>query len=105
MDRLPCTGCAAAPVREAKELQVPESKPRRRPAKGPSETPSSKAQKPNAVWFLPLMVTLMLVGLFWIIVYYISNGAYPLPGVNNWNIGIGFAIALAGFMMTTRWRS
>lgn len=84
---------------------MPESKSRRRPAKGPAETPSSKVQKPNAVWFLPVMVTLMLVGLFWIITYYISDGRLPIPNINNWNIGIGFGIALIGFMMTTRWRS
>ncbi|MGO4384341.1 cell division protein CrgA [Specibacter sp. RAF43] len=84
---------------------MPESKSRRRAAKGPAVTRSTKAQKPNAVWFLPVMVTLMLVGLFWIITYYISDGGLPIPGITNWNIGIGFAIALAGFMMTTRWRS
>jgi hypothetical protein len=84
---------------------VPESKSRRRPVKGPAETPSSKAQQPNAAWFLPVMVTLMLVGLFWIITYYISDGKFPIPDIGNWNIGIGFAIALCGFMMTTRWRS
>ena len=83
---------------------MPESRSRRRP-KGQVQTPSSNAQKPNAAWFLPVMVTLMLVGLLWIITYYISDGRFPIPNIGNWNIGIGFAIALAGFMMTTRWRS
>ncbi|MEO6531181.1 MAG: cell division protein CrgA [Specibacter sp.] len=84
---------------------MPESKSRPRPTKGPATTPSSKTQKPNAVWFLPVMVTLMLLGLVWIITYYISDGTLPIPNIGNWNIGIGFGIALAGFMMTTRWRS
>ena len=84
---------------------MPESKPRRRTAKAPVQTPSTKTQQPNAVWFLPVMVTLMLVGLAWIITYYISDGKFPIPNISNWNIGIGFGIALAGFMMTTRWRS
>lgn len=83
---------------------MPESKSRRRPAKGPAQTPSTKAQKPNPVWFLPVMVTLMLLGLAWIITYYISDGAFPIPNIGNWNIGIGFGIALVGFLMTTRWR-
>lgn len=84
---------------------MPESKSRRRPNRGPAEQPASKAQQPNAVWFKPVMVTLMLVGLLWIITYYISNGAWPIPNISNWNILIGFAIAISGFMMTTRWRS
>ena len=84
---------------------MPESKSRRRPAKAPVQTPSAKTQQPNAVWFLPVMVTLMLLGLVWIITYYISDGEFPIPNIRNWNIGIGFGIALAGFMMTTRWRS
>ena len=84
---------------------MPESKSRRRPTKGPAQTPSNKTQQPNAVWFLPVMVTLMLLGLVWIITYYISDGAFPIPNIGNWNIAIGFGIALAGFMMTTRWRS
>ena len=84
---------------------MPESNSRRRPAKGPAQTPASKTQQPNAVWFLPVMVTLMLLGLVWIITYYISDGAFPIPNIGNWNIAIGFGIALAGFMMTTRWRS
>ncbi|MFC8304738.1 cell division protein CrgA [Specibacter sp. NPDC057265] len=84
---------------------MPESKSRRRPTKVPAEVPVSQVQKPNAAWFVPVMVTLMLLGLAWIITYYISDGAFPIPDIGNWNIGIGFGIALAGFMMTTRWRS
>lgn len=84
---------------------MPESKSRRRPTKGPAETPSSKAQAPNAPWFLPVMVTLMLIGLLWIITFYISSGAFPIPNIGNWNIMVGFGIALIGFLMTTRWRS
>lgn len=84
---------------------MPESKSRRRPTKVPAQAPVNQVQKPNAPWFVPVMVALMLLGLVWIITYYISDGAYPVPDIGNWNIGIGFGIALIGFMMTTRWRS
>lgn len=50
------------------------------------------------------MVTLMLTGLFWIVVYYISSAAYPIPGIGNWNLGIGTLISFIGFMMALRWR-
>ena len=62
--------------------------------------------KPNPGWFLPVMLGLMLLGLLWIVVFYITAGGLrlPIPGIGNWNLAIGFALILAGFAMTTRWR-
>ncbi|MDR2997470.1 cell division protein CrgA [Microbacterium sp. NPDC057659] len=59
---------------------------------------------PNAVWFKPVMVGFMLLGLIWILVYYISGQGFPIPGIGAWNLAIGLGIALIGFLMTTRWR-
>ena len=50
------------------------------------------------------MFGLMIVGLIWICVYYISMGAWPIPQAGGWNILIGFGFAMIGFLMTTRWR-
>lgn len=59
---------------------------------------------PNPVWFKPIMFGFMLLGLAWIIVYYLSNGSWPIPDFNEWNIAIGFGFLIIGFFMTTRWR-
>ncbi|GAA3752686.1 hypothetical protein GCM10022240_02160 [Microbacterium kribbense] len=59
---------------------------------------------PNAVWFKPMMVGLMLLGLAWVLVFYLSGSQFPVPGIGAWNLVIGFGIAFAGFLMTTRWR-
>lgn len=59
---------------------------------------------PNPVWFKPIMFGFMLVGLTWIIVYYLSQGIFPIPTLAEWNIGIGFGFLIIGFFMTTRWR-
>jgi len=59
---------------------------------------------PNAVWFKPLMVGFMLLGLVWILVFYISGMQFPIPGIQSWNLVIGLGIAMIGFLMTTRWR-
>ncbi|MFS0866028.1 cell division protein CrgA [Microbacterium sp. 179-B 1A2 NHS] len=59
---------------------------------------------PNPVWFKPIMLGLMLIGLVWIIVFYLSGQQYPIPGITAWNLVIGFGIAFVGFLMTTRWR-
>jgi hypothetical protein len=69
-----------------------------------TETRSTE-QAPNAVWFKPVMFGFMLIGLIWIIVYYIApNQSLPIPGIAGFNILIGFGIMFIGFLMTTRWR-
>jgi hypothetical protein len=60
----------------------------------------------NPQWFLPLMLGLMILGLAWIVIFYLTAGSYrlPIPGIGNWNLAIGFAFILAGFALTTRWK-
>ncbi|MEV8358502.1 cell division protein CrgA [Microbacterium sp. NPDC076895] len=65
---------------------------------------SSADSAPNPVWFKPVMIGLMLLGLVWVLVFYISGMQFPIPGISAWNLVIGFGIAFVGFLMTTRWR-
>lgn len=83
---------------------MPESKGRAKKAFTPPPTASSKAMMGNPAWFVPLMVALMVVGLLWVVVFYITGEKFPLPQLGRWNLGIGFALMMGGFMMTTRWR-
>ncbi|SJM43780.1 Cell division protein CrgA [Frigoribacterium sp. JB110] len=46
----------------------------------------------------------MLLGLVWIIVFYLTDQQFPIPDIGAWNLMIGFGIAFIGFLMTTRWR-
>jgi hypothetical protein len=82
---------------------MPESRVRKKSAFTP---PAAKGgpPKPNARWFVPLMLTLLLSGLAWVVVFYLFETRYPVPGIGNWNLAIGFGIMLVGFGMTTRWR-
>ena len=87
---------------------MPESRIRRKAA---YTAPSARTDAPkvNARWFLPLMLTLFVVGLIWIVVFYLSEGRYPLSSIGGWTVGswnliIGFGIVMVGFLMTTRWR-
>ncbi len=59
---------------------------------------------PNPVWFKPVMVGFMLLGLVWVLVFYISGSRFPIPDIGAWNLAIGLGIAMIGFLMTTRWR-
>ncbi|MEI2777935.1 MAG: cell division protein CrgA [Tetrasphaera sp.] len=84
---------------------MPESRNRDKSAytPPPSRKPAQVAGS-NAPWFVPVMLALMIVGLLWVVVFYVSRQQYPLPSLGRWNLGVGFALMLAGFMMTTRWR-
>ena len=75
-----------------------------RPVRAERSAAASGEEAPNPVWFKPVMFGFMLVGLAWIIVYYVSQNSWPIPSLGAGNILIGFGIMFIGFLMTTRWR-
>lgn len=70
----------------------------------PESRPTEPNTAPNPVWFKPVMLGFMLLGLAWVLLFYLSSGTLPIPGIGAWNLAVGFGIALIGFLMTTRWR-
>lgn len=55
-------------------------------------------------WLPIAMVTAFLIGLAWIVTFYISQTEYPIPNIGAWNIVVGFAFIGVGFSLATRWR-
>jgi hypothetical protein len=90
---------------------MPESRSRRKPK---SEAPVrpvvlGEEESENPTWYKATMFGFMIVGLIWILTFYISSARYPLGSatpidLSNWNILIGFGIAMVGFVMTTKWK-
>ena len=77
--------------------------------KAPKAIATKTEDQPNPSWFKPVMFGFMLLGLAWIITYYVTSAQFPLGAgtpwnLENWNILIGFGIAMVGFMMSTRWK-
>ena len=60
---------------------MPESKGR--DSRSGHYTPQQrrKKQAPNPEWYAPVFVTLLLLGLAWIVVFYVSQGSWPIAGV------------------------
>ena len=51
------------------------------------------------------MVALMLLGLLWIVVYYVAGDHIPfMVSLAAWNFAIGFGAMVAGLIMSMRWR-
>jgi hypothetical protein len=68
----------------------------------------SQAVQVSPRWLVPTMVGSWLVGLAWIATYYIlastNTQLPPFDSLSNWNLGIGFALIIAGVVLSTRWR-
>ena len=45
-----------------------------------------KGTKSNPRWFVPLFCALMIIGLVWAVVYYLTSD-YPIPHIGAWNHG------------------
>ncbi|MBD5784635.1 cell division protein CrgA [Cellulosimicrobium terreum] len=84
---------------------MPESKSRKKPAKAARAPRAPKPEGGNPTWLVPTMLTLMLVGLAWIVLFYLSGpNQLPIPALEAWNLAVGFAFIIAGFALTTRWK-
>ena len=80
------------------DAEKPSKRSRREPK------PQKVATGLNPAWWVPTMLGLMVLGLIWLVVFYLSSAKFPIPGIGTWNLAIGFVLLMAGFAMTTRWK-
>ena len=97
------------PAKAAKALEE-ES---RAAANRVSRTPKKIKDTASPRWYAPTMVTLMVIGLLWVVTTYLFKGTYPLPyfqshHANDWlangNLYVGFLIMMIGFLGLLRWK-
>jgi Cell division protein CrgA len=90
---------------------VPKSKVRKKPA-APIRTSAPSAARalaPSPPWYPIVMATVLLLGLAYMVVYYLtSSGKDPhvpiMASLGAWNFAIGFGVMLLGLVMAVRWR-
>jgi hypothetical protein len=85
---------------------MPESKKRKKAVYTPPPPPGGVNKKgPSPVWLAPLMLALFLIGIAWLVTYYLVGVDMPVVGsLENWNLMIGFGFIIAGFGLSTQWR-
>jgi predicted PurR-regulated permease PerM len=86
---------------------VPKSRIRRRFVfTPPQERSATRIESPR--WVAVLFVSLMVIGLLWLVTFYVVNAAdanVPLiSDLRNWNLAVGFAFIGLGFAIATKWR-
>lgn len=86
------------------EAVVPKSRVRKRTVYTPPPQKSAR-RKVSAPWVGPTIVVCLILGLAWIVAYYITNGSFPgMSLLGAWNLVVGFAFIIAGVTLSTRWR-
>ncbi len=93
---------------------MPKSKVRKKPsvqvsrsaaAAAAAAAPRARVVGPSGPVFIGIMVGLMLLGLAWLVTYYLwGQDLGFMRSIGNWNFAIGFALMIAGLLMTMRWR-
>lgn len=86
--------------------------PKSRVRKKEDFTPPPEKKTPQAVkldglgrrWVAPLMLALFLIGLVWIVVFYVTGADWPIGALHNWNIVVGFGFIALGFVVSTQWK-
>lgn len=59
----------------------------------------------SARWVAPTMITLLVIGLTWVVLYYVASGVIGfIDDLGAWNVLIGFGFMFAGLMVATRWK-
>ena len=57
----------------------------------------------NPGWLAPTAVVLLILGLLYLVTYYISAGQLPLP-IGDWNLAAGFGVLMVGGGMLMFWK-
>jgi hypothetical protein len=90
---------------------VPKSKVRKKPsyaapiASSAGSAGAGRQVKPSASWYPILMAALLIVGLAYIVVYYMAGEKVPvMQNIGSWNFAVGFGFLILGLGMAVRWR-
>jgi hypothetical protein len=65
---------------------------------------STASKKPSPVWLPISAVVLIVFGIAWLVVYYLSEQQYPVATWAYWNLAVGFGCMVASLGILSRWR-
>jgi hypothetical protein len=82
---------------------VPKSRVRTKTSYTPPPTRSPKKVS-SAPWVGGAMGATFLVGIVWLVLFYVTGGSLPVSSINNWNLLVGFGFIMVGFGIATQWK-
>ncbi|MEU4196727.1 cell division protein CrgA [Kribbella sp. NPDC026611] len=85
---------------------MPESSSRnkKKTEKVKVEKTPKRPRTTSRVWVAPLMLACWLLGLAWLVVFYVAGQDIPvMDDLGNWNLLIGMGLIALGFVVSTQW--
>ena len=83
---------------------MPVSRSRKKANSQTQQTQQPAKPKGGGRWVAPTMVTLLVVGLLWIVVFYLAGSSIPvMSSLGYWNLGIGMGMILLGLVTAMKW--
>ncbi len=82
---------------------MPESRSRRRTAYTPPTGAKRAVGIGGSRWVAPAMVTFWVLGLTWIVLFYLVPDMPYLRDLGNWNLAVGMGLIAIGFVLSTKW--
>jgi Cell division protein CrgA len=67
----------------------------------PSRSAKAKVSPP---WLVPAMLGSLIIGLAWIVIFYVSQQDLPIKAFHAGNLVVGFAFLVTGVVLSTKWR-
>lgn len=72
-----------------------------------AERAGSRGDLPGATapWVVPTMLALLVLGVIWIVVFYLAGPLIPfMAPLGNWNLAVGMGMIAASFVVATQWK-
>ncbi len=83
---------------------MPESRPRKKAAvHRAGDQPQAGQDRPASAGSHPPWWACWILGLAWIVVYYLAPDLKYISELGNWNLAIGMVFIAAGFVFSTKW--
>ncbi|HEX4787791.1 MAG TPA: cell division protein CrgA [Actinospica sp.] len=84
---------------------MPKSKTRDKVAyTPPADQKPQKIKIESSAWVPRFMVAFFVIGLAWMVLYYLASNISFINSMGAWNVVIGFGFIAGGFVISTRWR-
>jgi hypothetical protein len=85
---------------------MPESRRRKKDEYVPAKVSQTPVKLESPRWIVPAMVFFLVIGLLWVVAFYIAGSSIPvMKDLGNLiNVGIGFGLMAIGFFFSTKWR-
>ncbi|WP_025273352.1 cell division protein CrgA [Haloglycomyces albus] len=86
---------------------MPKSRVRKKKvyhSKSGSSSSTGDQYEPSPAWVPATAVGLIVFGIAWLTIFYLSGQEYPVLAWGNWNLAVGFVSMVLSLLVLSRWK-